>query len=389
MQILYVNKFNTIIDFKVIFLNLVKLRYKNISIDFINSNLDDDKIILFLSKFKYLLNINILNLPFCINNFHFPFNENTYKFSYNNEICYKCSFFENCRWNHNYVNKIKKIENKNLTIYRNKLLNCITDIYLFLEKLWFSRDHIIIWWNKFAIYYFLFEWYDMFFNWLTNTYFYLSENNRIYVHILDNSLCSIYFSNNGKNIIFKDDKLLAAYLDIMKLHNFDITFYNFNIKNTLLDNIKSAYYFWNKLNFYIDNRFNLNWFFDYKRCQFPNTTINETKKDIFLWLKTNNFSWLNKLTLIAINIFKKDYTILPDEFILVWKDTTPKYIDEIIKSSCLLLERKTDLSHWAIMSREFKKDCIYGIDFIASNVDSYDLLEINFSTLSIKIIKKN
>jgi phosphoenolpyruvate-protein kinase (PTS system EI component) len=107
------------------------------------------------------------------------------------------------------------------------------------------------------------------------------------------------------------------------------------------------------------------------------------KQDDFIWKKKIIFNWKNKIELEAINIYKWDYSKLPEKFVLVWKDTTPKHLNEIIKSECILLERSTDISHWAIMSRELKKDCIYWISGIADNISSWDILEIDFDTLEI------
>lgn len=209
MKKLIISNFKNIIDFKIVFINFFKLWINNFIVDFLNSFLNDNDIVLFLKKYKNISNIKILNLEFCIHNLEFNFDDNTYNYVYSNNECFKCSYFENCKWNKNLNNKIKKIENTNVNKYKTNMLTCLCKVYTFLNKIWFNTNEVIVSGNKNILYYFLIEWYDMFFNWLSNNYFYISENNRLYVYLDNNILCNKLFMNNGENLIFKDNKFFT------------------------------------------------------------------------------------------------------------------------------------------------------------------------------------
>lgn len=341
----------------------------------------------FLRKYKKIVNIKVQNVPFCINNFEFDFNDNSYNYNLL-ELCFNCPYSENCKW---WINKldyqnIKPFKSIKSEIYKKTTIEALKKIYLFLLDIWYKETQIVITSQFWVLYYYLFENYNMFFNELSGKYFMLSDNKRIFISLHNKKLNSNYFINEGKNLIFGNNKLLQQYIDLMKFTTFDIIFYSWHI---LDKKIKTLDYWKLKFNFQLSYEINFNRIFDYNRIEPNYQILNYPFKQNYSWIKKQNYSWLKKQVLKAINIAKWDfiYDTIPADFVLISNDITPKNLDLIIKASCILLERKTEISHWAIMSRELKKDCIYWIDWIVDWINSWDILEIDFDSLEINIIK--
>jgi len=395
MYIIKIASYKNINLFKLFFISLLYKWKKKFLIDFKDSSLLDNEIIDFLIKYRSKIKIKVLNIPYCINNFNFSIDDNLYDYNLRKE-CFYCSYSISCKGNYNVFNKIKSINNSNVLKHRKKIINWIKEVYLFLIKVWFKNEEIQVSSNKNILYFYLFEWYDMFFNWMKNKYFYKSEDNRLYFYLDNYYKCKDIFINKWKNLLFKNISFLKEYNDLMKNLDLDIILYGKEKYNLLLNNKKEI----KKINinnidmyFIILKKYNLYKFYNKlyqnaKKNEFTSEISKNILKWLFKWKKIINWNKIKKIILEVINIENQNYSTLPNEFVLVWNDTWPKYLDEIIKSKCILLQRNNDISHWAIMSRELKKDCIYGIDWIAYNVNSWDLLEINFDTLEIKIIKK-
>ena len=81
----------------------------------------------------------------------------------------------------------------------------------------------------------------------------------------------------------------------------------------------------------------------------------------------------------------KDYYRIKDETILVVKETTPDIILAIKKIKGIITEVNNPLCHAAIISREFNKPLLMGIDGATKNFKTGDRVKIN---LEKKIIVK-
>lgn len=348
---------------------------KYIIIDFLDFKWNLQETYDFL-KNNFLQNqIKIKNLPFCINNFYFENLENSYNFSYVKECSY-CNFWLNCKGKSNFYFTPKSIELFESKNYRKKYLIWIKIIQNFLLSLWYKQNEIVFWEDKHSmIYYFLFENFNIFFNWNSKKYFFESSQNRIFISVFNEKLNKKYFLNSWKNLLFKNDIFLQKYIKIMDLIWFDIVIYSWQKYYNIID--KKNIYFYN--NYFILSKILSE--FSYKNIQ------NIKWKTEFNWKKIINNSWRKVLKWTVINIkdIIWDKNNLPKDFILIGVDTMPKFLDLIIKSTCIILEINNDLSHWVIMSRELKKDSIYWVKWI-TEIKTWKIIEVDFEKNIIKVI---
>jgi len=374
---IYVKRCKTIKIFKWVLLRLVTTGKKNILIDCINTEIPSYEIIHILDTLDLTNNVELINIPFCISNFSNK-RDNTYKSNLETE-CYSCNYAYSCKWVNNNLDKkfLKKKKLQLSDLYKERLKKTFCDIYLLLVSIWFTFDELSISSNKWVLYYFLFDGKEMFFSWTWKKYFYISEHGRIYIKIYNIQKCENLFKNKWKNLIFKDTHNLSRYIQIMSDNDIDITLLLW-VDN---DWKKEIFYQWLKLRFDINEEVNFTIFFDY----FKKISIHKQYEgNIFYWKKSKIFNNDEELILPVINIHEWNYNNFPEEFVLVWFDTQSRFIPAIIKSRILLLERKTEISHWAIISRELKKNCIYSIDGIASNVHTWDIVKVSLSTKEIQ-----
>lgn len=82
----------------------------------------------------------------------------------------------------------------------------------------------------------------------------------------------------------------------------------------------------------------------------------------------------------------KNETISEGE-ILIAPSTTPDFIASIQKCIAIVTDWGGQTSHAAIVSREFKKPCIIGTNFASQFISTGDIVQLNFDTGAIRVLK--
>lgn len=392
-------KFEHISSIKLFFLSCLKNKKKNFIIDGLEADISFKNLLDFFHSYSSVCNLQFRNIPFCLYNSKFPVTQdNSYNYKLQS-ICLSCSYAETCRWCHNNKDLAYLTpQSGNVVLeYREKIIHGLQKIYDFLHTLWFEYKEIVVFSHLDVLYDFLFLGKDMFFNALTNKYWCISEHERIYLQLSWSSRIDQIFINRWKNLIFKNIDIAEKFYNLLQEIDIDITLISWQYLEMGKQKkvIKISNY---NLFMVVNEAINYNIVFNYKHrpdiysvssweeLHFSDAISCQGTNDVFkfCWKQKNIYKLSETVCLPVINISKKDFKDIPSEYILVGYDTNSKFMHEIIHAELVLLERKTDISHWAIVCREIKKDCIYDIPFITEWVSSYDVLSVNIETLEIQ-----